>query len=45
LLALVGEDVEDETERKVGSPEHERWRRGGATAVEEGGGRNASHGR
>jgi hypothetical protein len=36
---------EDEAESEAGSPEHEQRRRGGATAVEDGGGRLTSRGR
>jgi hypothetical protein len=35
---VAGEDEKDEAELKVGSPVHDRWRRGGVTAVEDGGG-------
>jgi hypothetical protein len=36
--ALVGDDKEGEAEPERCSPEHERRRRGGAMAVEDGGG-------
>jgi hypothetical protein len=35
LPALAVEDEEDEAELEAGSPEHERWWRGGATAAKD----------